>query len=175
MKESIKEKLAEPIRNFRLPRYRELPDVGLYLEQVVRYVNRYMILDGNELTPSMVSNYVKQKLIPGPVNKSYGAESIAYLLFLAYTKMVVPLGDIHFMIDIQKNSYGIAVAYDYFCDEFENLLQFVYGVREQPAKVGKDNTEEKELMRSALLSVAHKIFLEQYIRILHYQREEETR
>lgn len=175
MKESIKEKLAEPIRNFHLPRYRELPDVGLYLEQVVRYVNRYMILDGNELTPSMVSNYVKQKLIPGPVKKSYGAESIAYLLFLAYTKMVVPLGDIHFMIDIQKNSYGIAVAYDYFCDEFENLLQFVYGVREQPAKVGKDNTEEKELMRSALLSVAHKIFLEQYIRILHYQREEETR
>ena len=67
MKESIKEKLAEPIRNFRLPRYRELPDVGLYLEQVVRYVNRYMILDGNELTASMVSNYVKQKLIPGPV------------------------------------------------------------------------------------------------------------
>ena len=175
MKESIKEKLAEPIRNFRLPRYRELPDVGLYLEQVVRYVNRYMILDGNELTPSMVSNYVKQKLIPGPVKKSYGAESIAYLLFLAYTKMVVPLGDIQFMIDIQKNSYGIAVAYDYFCDEFENLLQFVYGVREQPAKVGKDNTEEKELMRSALLSVAHKIFLEQYIRILHYQREEQTR
>ena len=55
MKESIKEKLAEPIQSFRLPRYRELPDVGLYLEQVVRYVNRYMILNGNELTPSMVS------------------------------------------------------------------------------------------------------------------------
>ena len=104
MKESIKEKLAEPIRNFRLPRYRELPDVGLYLEQVVRYVNRYMILDGNELTASMVSNYVKQKLIPGPVKKSYGSDAIAYLLFLSYTKMVVPLGDIHFMIDIQKDS-----------------------------------------------------------------------
>ena len=112
MKESIKEKLAEPIQSFRLPRYRELPDVGLYLEQVVRYVNRYMILNGNELTPSMVSNYVKQKLIPGPVKKSYGADAIAYLLFLSYTKMVVPLGDIHFMIDIQKDSYGLAVAYD---------------------------------------------------------------
>ena len=175
MKESIKEKLAEPIRNFRLPRYRELPDVGLYLEQVVRYVNRYMILDGNELTASMVSNYVKQKLIPGPVKKSYGADAIAYLLFLSYTKMVVPLGDIHFMIDIQKDSYGLAIAYDYFCEEFDNLLQYVYGIRENPAQVGSDDTEEKELMRSALLSVAHKIFLEQYIRILHCQREEENK
>ena len=172
MKESIKEKLAEPIQSFRLPRYRELPDVGLYLEQVVRYVNRYMILNGNELTPSMVSNYVEQKLIPGPVKKSYGADAIAYLLFLSYTKMVVPLGDIHFMIDIQKDSYGLAVAYDYFCEEFENLLQYVYGIRANPVRVGSDDTEEKELMRSALLSVAHKIFLEQYIRILHDQREE---
>lgn len=175
MKESIKEKLAEPIRNFRLPRYRELPDVGLYLEQVVRYVNRYMILDGNELTTSMVSNYVKQKLIPGPAKKSYGSDSIAYLLFMSYTKMVVPLGDIHFMIDIQKNSYGLAVAYDYFCDEFENLLQYVYGIREHPATVGSENTEEKELMRSALLSVTHKIFLEQYIRVLHHQKEEKDK
>ena len=79
------------------------------------------------------------------------------------------------MIDIQKDSYGLAIAYDYFCEEFENLLQYVYGIRENPAQVGSDDTEEKELMRSALLSVAHKIFLEQYIRILHCQREEENK
>lgn len=62
--QEIKKKLAEPMKTFRLPRYHELPDVGLYLEQVVRYVNRYIIMEENELTPSMVSNYVKQKLIP---------------------------------------------------------------------------------------------------------------
>ena len=175
MKENTKKEIQNLINDFSLPRYNDIPNVGLYLEQVVRYVNRYMILDGNELTPSMVSNYVKQKLIPGPVKKSYGADAIAYLLFLSYTKMVVPLGDIHFMIDIQKNSYGLPVAYDYFCEEFENLLQYVYGIREKPAQVGCDNTEEKELMRSALLSIAHKIFLEQYIRILHCQREDENK
>lgn len=172
MKEANKQKLAEPIRAFRLPRYQELPDVGLYLEQVVRYVNRYMILEGNELTPSMVSNYVKQKLIPGPVKKAYGADAIAYLLFMAYTKMVVPLGDVHFMIGIQQGSYALSVAYNYFCEEFENILQYVYGIKESPAKVGNDDTEEKELMRSALLSVAHKIYLEQYVQLLHCRKEE---
>ena len=50
--QEIKKKLAEPMKTFRLPRYHELPDVGLYLEQVVRYVNRYIIMEENELTPS---------------------------------------------------------------------------------------------------------------------------
>ena len=32
------------IEQFRLPRYREIPDVGLYLDQTVKYVNRYLAL-----------------------------------------------------------------------------------------------------------------------------------
>ena len=31
--------MIEAIGGFRLPRYAQIPDVGLYLEQVVRYVN----------------------------------------------------------------------------------------------------------------------------------------
>ncbi len=169
MREKIKQQMGEAIRDFHLPRYKELPDMGLYLEQVVRYVNRYMILDCHEMTSSMVSNYVKQKLIPGPEKKAYGAASIAYLLFLSYTKMVIPLGDIHFMIDVQQNSYDLGIAYDYFCEEFENLLRYVYGLKESPDTVGKDDTQEKELLRSALFSAIHKIYLEQYIQLLHEQ------
>ena len=141
-------------------------DVGLYLEQVVRYVNRYIVMEENELTPSMVSNYVKQKLIPGPVKKSYTADSIAYLLFMAYTKTVIPLGDIRFMMGVQKETYDLQVAYDYFCAEFENLIQYVYGIKEKEDEIGYDDTEQKELLRSALLSVTYKIYLEQYVKFL---------
>ena len=60
-----------PISEFRLPRYRELTDVGLYLEQVVRLLNSYLApLGEGELTASMVSNYVKQKLLPRPEKSS---------------------------------------------------------------------------------------------------------
>ena len=164
--QEIKKKVAEQMKTFRLPRYHELPDVGLYLEQVVRYVNRYIIMEENELTPSMVSNYVKQKLIPGPVKKSYTADSIAYLLFMAYTKTVIPLGDIRFMMGVQKETYDLQVAYDYFCAEFENLIQYVYGIKEKEDEIGYDDTEQKELLRSALLSVTYKIYLEQYVKFL---------
>lgn len=55
------------IEEFRLPRYAQIPDVGLYLEQVVRYVNSHLAILGEPaLTSSMVSNYVKQRLIPAP-------------------------------------------------------------------------------------------------------------
>ena len=56
--------MIEAIEGFRLPRYAQIPDVGLYLEQVVRYVNTHLAPLGEpELTSSMVSNYVKQGLI----------------------------------------------------------------------------------------------------------------
>lgn len=29
-----------PFDDFRMPRFAQLPDVGLYLDQVVRYINR---------------------------------------------------------------------------------------------------------------------------------------
>ena len=51
--------MIEDINGFRLPRYTQIPDVGLYLEQVVRYVNAHLAPLGEpELTSSMVSNYV---------------------------------------------------------------------------------------------------------------------
>ena len=116
MNEEYRQKLSQYVADFRLPRYRELPDFGLHLEQVTRYTARYV---PGPLTGSMVSNYVKQKLIPGPSKKSYSRDSIAYLIFLSYIKAVMPLENIGLMMEIQKSSYDLQVAYDYFCDELE--------------------------------------------------------
>lgn len=168
MNEEYRRQLAEYVAEFRLPRYRELPDIGLHLEQVTRYASRYV---PSQLTGSMVSNYVKQKLIPGPVKKCYFQESIAYLIFLSYIKTVISLEDIRLMMEVQKSSYELRVAYDYFCDELENLLQYVCGLRETPAVIGSSRSQEKELLRTALLSITYKIYLDQYLRLI---REEQN-
>ena len=53
--------MSVTINEFRMPRYQELPDMGLYLDQVVRYVNNSLeALGCQEITASMVSNYVKK-------------------------------------------------------------------------------------------------------------------
>lgn len=167
MNEEYRRQLAEYVAEFHLPRYRELPDIGLHLEQVTRYASRYV---PSQLTGSMVSNYVKQKLIPGPVKKSYYQESIAYLIFLSYIKAVMPLEDIRLMMEVQKSSYVLQVAYDYFCDELENLLQYVCGLRETPAVVGSTRSQEKELLRTALLSITYKIYLDQYLSLIRAEK-----
>lgn len=68
MEKEMQNRITADIAAFRLPRYAQIPEVGLYLEQVVRYINaRLAPLGEPELTGSMVSNYVKQKLVPAPL------------------------------------------------------------------------------------------------------------
>ena len=82
MDTEMKRHLADSIREFHLPRYDQIPDVGLYLEQTTKYINGYLApLGCMELTASMVSNYVKKGLIPAPVKKQYSAQHIAYLFY----------------------------------------------------------------------------------------------
>lgn len=161
--ETIEEKMQQFAAEFHLPRYSQLPDMGLYLEQVTIYVNRYV---SNPLTSSMVSNYVKSKTIPGPNRKTYDKESIAYLIFVSYFKAVASMEDIRLLMGIQRSSYDLPTAYDYFCGELENLVQYVFGLKAAPDFVGHEPTRQKELLRSALFSVAYKIHLDKSLELL---------
>ena len=76
--------MKSSIQGFHMPRYQDIPNMGLYLEQTTKYLNHFLApLGCMEVTSSMVSNYVKKGLIPSPVKKQYGADQIAYLFFIA--------------------------------------------------------------------------------------------
>ena len=91
------------IELFRLPRYREIPDVGLYLDQTVKYINPFLApLGFAEITPSMVSNYVKKGYIKSPVRKQYDAVQIAYLFFIAVAKNVLSMDKTFFATAIKN-------------------------------------------------------------------------
>ena len=38
MNQETKQRIAQPLQDFHLPRYQEIPDVGLYLEQAAKYI-----------------------------------------------------------------------------------------------------------------------------------------
>ena len=64
MKENRKVRVADSVRGFTLPRYDEIPNVGLYLEQTAKYISEYLNCLGDfTLTRSMISNYVKKGII----------------------------------------------------------------------------------------------------------------
>ena len=150
------------IDKFRLPRFREIPDVGLYLDQTVKYVNRYLApLGCMEITSSMVSNYVKKGYIKSPVRKQYDANQIAYLFFISVAKSVLTMENIGRLFDMQKRTYTASVAYDFFCMELENMLQYTFGLKDGLEVVGtpEDQSEAKVMLRSTITAVTHIIYL----------------
>ncbi len=163
----MQQQIKKIVENFRLPRYEEIPDVGLYLEQVAKYISGYYTpLLGESLTPAMISNYVKKGLIDNPVKKQYGRDQIAYLLFIAAAKSVLSLNHLQCLVDMQKKSYANQTAYNYFCRELENALQYVFGIKDSLSQVGVECSDEKTMLRNTIIALAHRVYLEQYFRIM---------
>ena len=160
MNSMIKDALADSMHGFRLPRYREIPDVGLYLEQAAKYINQIIEpLGFGVFTGSMIRNYVKQRLVSNPINKQYSANQIAHLIAIAILKQVTPLEYVNDLFSMQKKVYSDQTAYDYFCEELENILYYRFGLKETFEDIGVTDSLEKEMLRSAIIAVSHIVYL----------------
>lgn len=161
MKQESKQQFTASVRDFRLPRYLEIPNVGLYLEQATKYICGYLAPLGDfSLTSSMISNYVKKGLIANPVKKQYSREQIAYLFFIAVAKSVLSLDALSAFLQLQQRTYPLDQAYDYFCEEFENVLQFTFEVKDFMEIRGEDSSDEKRLLYTCIVAAVQKVYLE---------------
>lgn len=171
MIQQTKDTLAEAVRKFHLPRFEEIPDVGLYLEQVTKYANDCLApLKNVSLTGSMISNYVKRGLVSNPVKKQYNREQIAYLLYIAVAKNALSLDDISMLFDMQKRTHEVKAAYDYFCTELEDFIFYVFGLRDSVAPADSDTSDEKMILRNTIIAVAHQTYLNMYLRAIQSEQ-----
>ncbi len=86
-----------------LPKFENLPRIPLFMEQVVAYVNDALKdIAGKEkvLTPFMVNNYVKAKIIKEPDGKKYHEEHLGYLMFICMLKDCLSMEEIMTLIDL---------------------------------------------------------------------------
>lgn len=161
MKQVSKQMFIESLRDFRLPRFHEIPNVGLYLEQASKYISEYLSPLGEfTLTPSMISNYVKKGLIANPVRKQYSREQIAYLFFISLNKSILSLDALADFFAIQKRTYCVQRAYDRFCEEFESVLRFTFEIEDVMDSQGEETTVEKRLLYTSVVASVQKIYLE---------------
>lgn len=154
---------------FHCPRFDELPTIPLYKDQVIAYVEEVLKplnLNPEEklLTSTMLNNYVKQKVVSPPVGRRYTEKHLAYLIVVCLFKQVYSLTEVCEMIKIQVDLYPTQEAYDFFCVELEKALQYVFSDRESlHPNSAKTITFETEVLRSAVMSVAHKLFIQKYL------------
>lgn len=160
MDNMMKATLRESMRSFRLPRYDQLPNMGLYLEQTTRYINKCLEpLGCVEITSSMIRNYVKMGLVNNPAQKQYYADQIAHLICITILKHVMSLEHIRKLFTRQQKIYTDQVAYDYFGTELENILYFQFGLKDSVDNVGVTDSTEKQMLRSAIIAVSYIIYL----------------
>lgn len=84
---------------FSLPGWEELPDMDLYVDQVVTLVSRYLNLIPQDeknplITASSINNYVRLRVMPAPVRKRYGRRHLAYVLMICTLKQSMALTEI---------------------------------------------------------------------------------
>ena len=113
-----------------MPEWDELPKIDFYLDQVIALVNQYLgffVYDPEEeklLTPSMVNNYVKLRLIPAPVRKKYGRRHIALLLMICTLKQSVSMAAMSEMLPPDDEEL-IHQEYVRFIASYQRISRYV--------------------------------------------------
>jgi hypothetical protein len=100
--------------------WEQVPDLGLYMDQVLTFLERQLAslrpATGEAervLTPAMINNYVKHRVIPRPVGKKYEREHLAALLMLCALKQVLPIDAVTRLI--APPGGDIRAHYEAFC------------------------------------------------------------
>lgn len=143
------------LQQVQLPRWADLPQFDLYMDQVVQYVNELIApLDLGELTATMINNYVKKGVITPPTKKKYRRGQIANILIIAILKSVFSLDEIAAGIDYQLQGREKEQAFDAFIMGFASAIQqantnFAGGVL-----INKVTKEDTVKVQSAMVSLA---------------------
>lgn len=173
MKQEYKETINQAIKDFDLPRYKEVPDVGFYLDQTVKYINNvFAVVPNMEITSSMISNYVKKGIIDRPNKKCYSRDQICYLMFILIGKNVLSMENIQILFEEQRKTYTAETAYEYLRAELRNTLFYVSGLKDELQPIGVTNTDTKTLLRNTIMSVCYKIYLELSIQAIKQEKAE---
>ncbi|MCI6789034.1 MAG: DUF1836 domain-containing protein [Mollicutes bacterium] len=144
------ENYIKKLEEFELPEFNDLPNIPLYMEQVVGYVSE--VLDALErekdlnITPFMVNNYVKAKIIEPPKEKKYNRRQISYLIAISLMKSVVSMRDLATFIDLDEiNVSDKDSLYAFFKKmEDESIHNVVHKVKVRNEVLKKSNKKSKK-------------------------------
>ena len=108
------------ILDFSYPKWEEIPNIDLYLDQVLLYVNQVCapISSENEkgLTASMVNNYVKHGYLTKPDKKKYKRQQIARLIAITTLKSVFSIQEITQTLNTLQTQASSDQLYNAFVD-----------------------------------------------------------
>lgn len=139
----------------RLPKWEDLPEIDLYMDQVIVLMEKYLsdltTNDDNKLiTPSMINNYVKLNIMPAPIKKKYSREHIAYLVIICSLKQVMPIPQIKELINLKLKTCSI----EELLNNFSNLYQTTFSEVIKSSNTFLNDNENSFLDTALFLAIA---------------------
>ena len=126
--------------------WEELPDLALYMDQIIAYMPRQLIHfdEGEALTSAMVNNYIKDGLVPRADGKRYGPVHLGYLTAVCALKKILSVRDTGALIAAgQARNQNPRDLYAYFCGALDLALS-------ETAQSIDENASREDLPRLAL-------------------------
>lgn len=150
-------KMTDEVSRPSLPYWDELPDIELYMDQVISIITRYFKIPAPDkiITPSMVNNYVKLGTIPAPVKKKYSKEHLAYLFMVCTLKQTLDMATIQKIIPVGLDNSAIKSIYNSFVKNQVKAYDYVTeSVLNVAAPIFENESENQERLNDLLLQVA---------------------
>ena len=116
---------ASRLESFAPAPWEMIPDFGLYMDQVVTFVERQcknLFMEGERVfTPAMVNNYVKFGLVSRPVDKKYGREQLAQLLMICVLKQAASTDGMKALLQPPEGA-TLQTHYESFCQTEKEIF-----------------------------------------------------
>jgi len=120
------ESFLSALESSKPPEWDALPDIGLYMDQVINYLERQIgsLFPPNKegaITSSMINNYVKAHIIPRAQSKKYSQEHIALLLAAFVLKKALTTQDMGVLL-VKGEDSAIDDSYRSFYEHYRGTL-----------------------------------------------------
>ena len=127
--------------------YASLPDLDLYKDQVLSYMQRQQLPgeSADELTVAMINNYIKSGVLPRPAGKKYQRQHLAALTAICQLKQVLSVSDTSALLACQPDASDTEAFYGRYLEQLDEALR---RAAETLPEAGKDSREA--LARCAL-------------------------
>ena len=154
--------MTNKFQDFHMPRYDEIPDIDLYMDQLLAYIEKilsplYEHTHEKILTTSMVNNYVKQGVLPPTVKKRYSREHVILLIEICLAKQMYSIQEIGKLIAVQNAIFDTKTSYNYICTELENALKSTFANEPLSKDSGSSNKMARLLVRNTVIAFAHRL------------------
>ncbi|MFI3115033.1 MAG: DUF1836 domain-containing protein [Clostridia bacterium] len=158
----------QQVLNIKLPRYNELPNIGLYIDQVITYLEKtigILYTQDECITASMVANYVNQGLMTPTNKKKYTNDHIAFLILIFIFKQIYSINEIKAIIKVHEDiGFPVEKSYNYLASELENVLKSTFSKQGVPQDSIKIHSELRFFIRSSVIAYANKFYTLQLLK-----------